>query len=218
MALARETVIATALDLLDQAGLDNLTMRRLADALQVKAASLYWHFANKQALMDAMADALMAQVAQAAPSTGHASEDPLTAVAAVAHEIRGALLARKDGARVYAGTYVVTENVMRVAEAMIGPLRQAGASTRLACWSSFALLDYVLGFVMEEQGSPSINPKESALTEQRVAFAALAAPSYPHVAAAMDDVFHLDFDARFTTGLDLFIAGLRVKLEKTSVV
>ncbi|MGP1667261.1 MAG: TetR family transcriptional regulator, partial [Rhodanobacter sp.] len=65
------------MDLLDQAGLDNLTMRRLADALQVKAASLYWHFANKQALMDAMADALMAQVARAAPSAGHANKDPL---------------------------------------------------------------------------------------------------------------------------------------------
>src|SRR5690606_4363789 len=197
MALERDTVITAALNLLDEVGLDNLTMRRLASVLEIKAASLYWHFESKQALMDGMADALMADVACEPPVRQRKYQDAFARVTRIAHEIRRALLARRDGARVYAGTYVVTDNVMRVAEAMICPLREQGATTRLASWSAFSILDYVLGFVMEEQGFSSSDISPSEMTTRRAAFEALAAQSYPHVAASMDDVFNLDFDSRF---------------------
>ena len=49
MKIQREAVVARALDLLDEVGIEGLTMRRLADAMGIKAASLYWHFSNKQA-------------------------------------------------------------------------------------------------------------------------------------------------------------------------
>jgi TetR/AcrR family tetracycline transcriptional repressor len=209
MGISREVVIATALGLLDEAGLDGLTMRRLADALDIKAASLYWHFANKQVLMDGMADALMAGVALPADVATASWRD---AVAATAHSVRAALLARRDGARVFAGTYVVTDNVLRVAESMIGPLRTAGASTRIAGWGAFTILYYVLGFVMEEQ---ALDPTAAAPVDaagRREPFAALAAQRYPHVLAAMDDLFDLDFDARFASGLDLILTGLDAKI------
>ena len=45
--IERDTVVTTALELLDEVGIDGLTMRRLAQALDVQAPSLYWHFANK---------------------------------------------------------------------------------------------------------------------------------------------------------------------------
>lgn len=209
MGISREVVIATALGLLDEVGLDGLTMRRLADALDIKAASLYWHFANKQVLMDGMADALMAGVALPVDVAAASWRD---AVAATAHSVRAALLARRDGARVFAGTYVVTDNVLRVAESMIGPLRTAGASTRIAGWGAFTILYYVLGFVMEEQ---ALDPAAAAPIDaagRREPFAALAAQRYPHVLAAMDDLFDLDFDARFASGLDLILTGLDVKM------
>ena len=53
--LDREHVVRVALRLLDEAGLDGLTLRRLAAELDVKAPALYWHFANKQDLLDHMA-------------------------------------------------------------------------------------------------------------------------------------------------------------------
>ena len=49
MALDRARILAAALALLTQDGLEGLTMRRLAASLGVKAASLYWHYAGKQA-------------------------------------------------------------------------------------------------------------------------------------------------------------------------
>ncbi|HEX8614796.1 MAG TPA: TetR/AcrR family transcriptional regulator C-terminal domain-containing protein [Telluria sp.] len=212
MGISREAIIATALGLLDEVGLEGLTMRRLADALDVKAASLYWHFANKQVLMDGMADALMAGVAAEANPHAPAPLAWREAVAGTARSVRAALIARRDGARVFAGTYVVTDNVLRVAESMIGPLREAGASTRMAGWGAFSILYYVLGFVMEEQALDPSGPVPVDAPGRRAPFEELAAQRYPNVLAAMEDLFDLDFDTRFEAGLDLILTGLDVKI------
>src|SRR5579875_3593997 len=60
--LDREHVVRVALDLLDEVGLDELTMRRLADRLGVTAASLYWHVRDKDELLALLADAISAQM------------------------------------------------------------------------------------------------------------------------------------------------------------
>ncbi|MDQ1830608.1 TetR/AcrR family transcriptional regulator C-terminal domain-containing protein [Massilia scottii] len=135
------------------------------------------------------------------------------AVGATARAVRAALLARRDGARVFAGTYVVTDNVLRVAESMIGPLRTAGASTRMAGWGAFSILYYVLGFVMEEQALAPAAAAPIDAASRRGPFEELAAQRYPHVLAAMDDLFDMDFEARFEAGLDLILTGLDVKMK-----
>lgn len=61
--ITRLQVLETALQLLETDGIDGLTMRKLADALHIKAASLYWHFNNKQSLVEGMADHIVANVA-----------------------------------------------------------------------------------------------------------------------------------------------------------
>jgi AcrR family transcriptional regulator len=62
--LNREQVLTAALDLLDEVGLDQLTMRRLTTALGVQNGATYWHFRSKQALLEAMADELLAGVVE----------------------------------------------------------------------------------------------------------------------------------------------------------
>src|ERR1700722_17033921 len=57
--LERDVIVAEALLLLDEVGFQGLTLRRLADRLKVKAAALYWHFENKQDLIDAIAERIM---------------------------------------------------------------------------------------------------------------------------------------------------------------
>lgn len=216
MKIQREKVIATALNLLDEVGIEGLTMRRLAQEMDIKAASLYWHFANKQALMNGIADALFEGVAHKHPAGRSPSTTWFIAVSMTAHEIRRALLKRRDGARVYAGTYVTTDNTLRVAEALIGPLCEAGASTRLASWGAFSILYYVMGFVMEEQPLAGANETSLVIASHRGPFEALAAKGYPHVLAAAGDLFSPDFDARFDAGLDLLITGLRVTIAESS--
>lgn len=207
MGIQADKVITTALDLLDEVGVEGVTMRRLAQALDIQAASLYWHFANKQALLDGMADALMNEVALAPKAGPWQSRMRQTA-----DEIRRALLARRDGARVFAGTYVPTENVLRVAESLIAPLREAGASTRLATSGAFSLLYYVLGFVIEEQALGPAKEGKLDPVSRRGAFATLAAKRFPQVLAAMTDIFDEDLDTRFAAGVALWIAGLEQQL------
>ena len=58
MALDRTKMIAAALELLDEEGLEGLTLRRLATKLKVQAPAIYWHFKNKQELLDEMASSV----------------------------------------------------------------------------------------------------------------------------------------------------------------
>ena len=54
-------VVRAALELLNEAGLDGLTTRRLAEVLGVQGPALYWHFKNKQELIDEMSRALISE-------------------------------------------------------------------------------------------------------------------------------------------------------------
>ena len=91
----RVTLAVTALDLIQEDGLDALTMRTLADRSGVKAASLYWHVRDREELLELVADALLARV----PSPGRGLDWRRSALAmctAVAAEIA----AQRDGDRV----------------------------------------------------------------------------------------------------------------------
>ena len=57
--LDKGTVIAAALELLNEVGMDSLTTRKLAERLKVQQPALYWHFQNKRALLDALAEAML---------------------------------------------------------------------------------------------------------------------------------------------------------------
>lgn len=63
MAVTRDQVLHTALGILDEYGLADLTMRRVAAALGVQPGALYWHVANKQSLLIALADLIVAELA-----------------------------------------------------------------------------------------------------------------------------------------------------------
>ncbi len=205
--IQREQVIRAALDLLDEDGLEGLTLRKLAQALHIQAPSLYWHFSSKQALIDGMADALVHDVALHLADT----QSWENRVRQVAGEFRQALLRRRDGARVFAGTYVVTDNVLRTSEALISAFVQAGADAQFAATCSFSVTYYVLGFVMEEQ---ALGPGSSLdLASRKQAFVELAQKKYPNNWRAHDTIFSEDFGRRFPIGLDLLIDGVRLRIQ-----
>jgi AcrR family transcriptional regulator len=83
-------------------------MRKLAAQLSVQAGALYWHFKHKQALLDAMADAVLAEAA--GPASQGTWEEQL---AELGSRLRRAFLARRDGARVVAGTFTAEPNTLR---------------------------------------------------------------------------------------------------------
>src|SRR4051795_8991707 len=81
--ITRERIVSTALELLDEEGMDALTVRALAARLDVRAPTLYWHVRNKQELLDEMATEVMRRVAGAfaAVPPGEGWRDDLAAYA-----------------------------------------------------------------------------------------------------------------------------------------
>src|SRR5690606_13062460 len=69
MALSPEAIVGAALGILDRFGLADLSMRRVAGALDVKAGALYWHFPNKQTLLAAVADEVLTDLDGDGPAT-----------------------------------------------------------------------------------------------------------------------------------------------------
>ena len=100
--LQPNTVIRVALDLLNEVGVEALTTRKLAKRLGVQQPALYWHFRNKRALLDALAEAMLAE--NHTHSVPRVDDDWRSFLIGNARSFRQALLAYRDGARIHAGT------------------------------------------------------------------------------------------------------------------
>ncbi|MBB2948993.1 TetR/AcrR family tetracycline transcriptional repressor [Actinoplanes lutulentus] len=195
MQLNRADVVTGALTLLDAEGLDGLTMRKLGAHLGVQAGAVYWHFTNKQALLEAMADRIVESVGDEpfppAPWDAQLSD--------MAQRLRRALLSRRDGARVVAGTYVIEPNTVRSGQQALRILTGAGIPADRAPWILFPLFHYVLGHTIEEQAQRAEGDWENRN-------AGLPDDELNHAMTAMISADPAD---RFTYGLELFLDGLR---------
>ena len=140
----RDSITATALRLLDDVGLPDLSMRRLATELGVQPSALYWHFASKQELLGAIAERILARIPMGAPVGTATDADVLAA----ARGIRDALLAYRDGAEVVLSSYALGFGVERTQE----HLRDVLASrTQDAGVAATTLLQFILGHALVVQ-------------------------------------------------------------------
>ncbi|MEW2387160.1 TetR/AcrR family transcriptional regulator [Streptomyces venezuelae] len=201
--LDRAKTVETALELLDDVGLEALTMRRLAERLGVRAGALYRHFTTKQDLLTAMAERMLGDV-HASPEAA----DWAGRLRALARALRRALLAHRDGARVFGGTHSVGPHTLAFAESVVGVLREAGFGDEDAGRTLMALVNFTLGHTLEEQAA--VAPREDGAPDDpgRLRSAVLAGP-YPHLAATVPVLTSADFDAHFEFALDLQVEGLR---------
>ncbi|MFI6773041.1 TetR/AcrR family transcriptional regulator C-terminal domain-containing protein [Nocardia sp. NPDC050412] len=206
------TVIAeAALDLLDEVGLDGLTMRKVAAALDVQAPALYWHVKNKRELLDAMARRVFVSAVDGieAPRQG---EDWQDWVVAVAGRLRRSMLRYRDGAKVLAGTYVSDEAMWRTVELTLRTLEDAGFALVDAERVFPILLHYTIGFVIEEQAQSGAeyadgNPYDPARVAQSV-----DAERFPRTARMVAELFDADTDVEYERGLRVILAGIRATL------
>ncbi|MFD7916548.1 TetR/AcrR family transcriptional regulator [Streptomyces sp. NPDC059752] len=201
--LDRDRTVDTALDLLDEVGLDALTMRRLADAMDVQAGALYRYFATKDELLTAMAERMLADLA-AAGTDGDWSER----LAALARAMRTALLARRDGARVYAGTHATGPHTLGFAEAVVGVLRTAGFGEEDAARALMAVAHFTIGHTLEEQAALR-PPRAGGVADAERLYLAAEPERYPQLAAVLPTLTRGDFAAHFDFGLSLLLDGLR---------
>ncbi|MET7906443.1 TetR/AcrR family transcriptional regulator C-terminal domain-containing protein [Streptomyces sp. NPDC005355] len=205
-------VVDTALRLLNDVGLEGLTLRRIAKELNVQAPALYWHFKNKQALLDEMATAMYRDMARRlAVTEGVTWQERLMEVQ---RGLRRTLLGYRDGAKVFSGTRFTDTGHAETMDAHLRVLVDAGFTPSAAARASFIVYSFTLGFVVEEQ---AVEPMEGERArgydiEKR---AERIGADYPLAAAAGADLF-LDFEERFEEGLRAVVAGIEATLGPAS--
>lgn len=168
--LGRDQLVRAAFELLDQVGLDGLTMRGLADQLGVTAASLYWHVRRKEELLELMHEAISAEVPEPDPSRPWRDQ-----LEELAWGWRRALLGHRDGARLTMGRVVFGPATLRRMETVLTLLRLGGLSAQDVADAGFVLSNFVPGFVAEEQAAVDPAGRGAGATPagaERVAFAA----------------------------------------------
>jgi AcrR family transcriptional regulator len=148
--ITRERIVTAALELLDEQGMDDLTVRALASRLGVRPPALYWHVRNKQELLDEMATEVMRRVAGAfaAVPPGDGWRDDLTAYARV---LRAEYLPHRDGARIFSGTRITDPDVVRAKEPLFERWTAVGWKPADADDAVDLVTAFVVGYVIEEQ-------------------------------------------------------------------
>lgn len=202
MKVDRQRILDTALELLNEVGIDALSTRAIAQRLGVQQPALYWHFKNKRALLDAMNGEILARAHEArVPREGEPWQDFLRRNG---RSFRAALLSYRDGARVHAGTEAAPDDLEPIeAQAMV--LVRAGFTPGQAMQLFVAVSRYVVGCVLEEQASPiDGSTKQTRLDE--------AARAYPVLAEAMAHYRVSGHTGLFERGLDLMVRGAEAEL------
>ncbi len=166
--ITRERIVATALKLLNEHGMDALTVRALATALDVRAPALYWHVRNKQELLDEMATEVMRRVGFALSTIGP-GDNWRDDLCDYARTLRSEYLKHRDGARIFSGTRLSDPNVLRTKEVWFARWTAAGMTLVDADDAVDMATAFVVGFVIEEQErrqSAEADPTRYSLAER----------------------------------------------------
>ncbi|MEV0584733.1 TetR/AcrR family transcriptional regulator C-terminal domain-containing protein [Nonomuraea sp. NPDC050310] len=210
--LSRRRVLRTAVALADAAGVESLTMRRLAQELGVEPMSLYHHVANKEAILDGIVEVVVGEILEAAGAVE--GPDP-------AADWRGALRERILAARqvllkhrwapaVIQTRTAIAEPTIAYFDGVLGILRAGGFSWDLAHHALHALGSRAMGFAQE-----LFEPDEPGDTDEELM--AQMGQRYQNLAGMLAAIAHDDPDttlswcddqAEFEFGLDLLLDGL----------
>ncbi|MCK7623027.1 TetR/AcrR family transcriptional regulator C-terminal domain-containing protein [Streptomyces sp. RS10V-4] len=210
----RERVVETALRLLNEGGLDGLTLRRIAKELDVQAPALYWHFKNKQELLDEMATEIFRRLFRSRLAGGGPGPDCRwpswqEMLVRTCTTLRQELLSYRDGGKVVAGTRMTDDTFAGPLELFLSSFTAAGfppADAVTAWWTAY---NYTIGLVIEEQSvhpdpaHPEVRDPAYDLADRESRLGA----AYPLAARAGRQMFG-DVEESFHAGLRLIVAGI----------
>jgi TetR/AcrR family tetracycline transcriptional repressor len=185
--LHRRDVVDKATRLLDDYGIADLTMRRLARELNVTPGALYWHFADKQELLGAVADRILE------PASADGTGDWRDRVKEICGRLRDALLSHTDGAELVSASFAAGKSnaMIRILTWLTGAAADAGIDPAHAGVAARTVLYYVLGFTADEQSRLQWDAAGAELADGQ-------------------SVITDDAGSRFRFGLDLLTNGIGV--------
>jgi AcrR family transcriptional regulator len=203
--LNRERVLQTALKLADQGGLESLSMRKLGQALGVEAMALYYHFANKERVLDGIVDLVFGEIEL--PAIG---ADWRSAMRQRAISLRDALSRHRWAIGLMESRANPGPANLRHHDAVIGCLRAAGFDMAMAA-HAYSLLDgYIYGFALTKMNLPFETTTDIAEMAESM-LEPFPLGEYPNLADfitehAMKPGY--DYADEFEYGLDVVLDGL----------
>jgi AcrR family transcriptional regulator len=205
--LTRERVLRTAVQLADESGIEALSMRKLAQALDVVPMALYRHVANKDELLDALVDVVIGEIDP--PLEG---ADWKATIRARILSARRALLRHPWASRVMESRKTPTPVVLEYMDSMIGLFRTGGFSLDLTHHAMHTMGSRMFGFTQEIfNDTADVDPAAEAEMWGEMAdtypyifeiFTAISHDDASTVGPGCDDQFEFEF------ALDLMLGGL----------
>ena len=204
--LTRDRILRTALDLADRNGLPGCTMRKIGAQLGVEAMSLYRHVSGKEDLLSGLVDLVFAEVAVDEPGT----TEWRTAMRDRAQSHRTAMRRHRWAIGFMEGRMQPGPSSLRVHDATLGVLREAGFPFRAAVHANSVLDAYVYGFALQERDLPERADGATAEVMREQARHVPEMEDHPYLVEAMGAFADAgyDFDAEFAFGLELILDGI----------
>lgn len=214
MAVTRDDVIQTAIQLLEEVGLDGLTLRRLAKELGISAPTLYWHVKDKRELLDLMSEEMVRAAREKMPPF----PPDLPWDEKIAEGMRRqyeAIIAYRDGARVVAGNRPTEASLPQI-EQFLKMWVEAGFPPAEALAYVLTFGDFITGSALEHQAEMDrrMSPKAddtAALWKRIEAYPTIYAASKGRGAGHAAAVRAGKRPSSFERGLRLLMAGLRAR-------
>jgi len=201
--LNRRKVLKAALQVVDEEGLEELTMRRLAQVLGIEAPSLYKHIANKADILDGIAGLVYEEI-----DFGDASGSFSERVHSYANGCRRALLRHPNAVPIMATRPVTGRNTIALAQTVIEQMHSLGFCTEVGRRIVNVSYGFIVGHALAEVGSGRTSLAQ--MPEVRRSFECVVSEDVART-LALDPVDH---DAEFELGIDLIIAGIERKADK----
>jgi len=202
--LTRERVLGAALGLADRGGIESLSMRKLGQELGVEAMAIYYHFTDKEAVVDGIIDIVFAEVALPA-----AGPDWRTEMRRRALSLRDVLANHRWAIGLMESRRSPGPASLRHHDAVLGCLRSSGFDLPMAAHAYSVLDGYIYGFALTKMSLPF---ETTAVAEVAQTMLEPFRPDeYPNLVEFIED--HAmqpgyDFAEEFTYGLDLILDGL----------
>jgi len=198
--LSREAIVQKGLDLLEAGGPANLSLRKIAAALDTGSASLYVYVENLNHLHALMLDKALDEIA--APGTDRA---PLERVKSVLESYRRILLARRGLAQIAGSTMPEGENWMRLNEILLDGLLEAGVRPERAAWGIDLLLLQMTATAAEKS---SWREQGDVIGRTARAYASASEEAYPRLHQLHDLIFDGPGPRRQAWFLDVLLGGI----------
>jgi AcrR family transcriptional regulator len=208
--LSREAVAAAALEVVDNEGLDAMTMRRVAEVLHTGAASLYALVANKEELLELVVERVIGEVEMPGePDPAHWQEQLKQGL----RTIRAVFSSHRDIARASFARIPLGENALRGSEWMIRTMRAGGLPDQVIAYAVDLLPMYVMAIAYEESlyAAEGNTPEDVSrfISDMRHYFESLPVDRFPSIVGLAGPLTSgAEGDERFEFGLEVLVRGL----------